>query len=66
MENVNRNLKFKNKKEYIYQVAQDLFMKLPNISENGHKKRLSYVLKWMRDDQLKIIGDFTNEGTIIF
>ena len=44
MENVNRNRKFKNKREYIYQVAQDLFMKIPNISENGHKKRLGYVL----------------------
>ena len=50
---------FKTKTEYLNLVARELHRRYPDKTENGHKRQLISVMRWMTSDQLKILGDFS-------
>ncbi|GAH56620.1 unnamed protein product [marine sediment metagenome] len=62
MEKVNQKKNFRTMNEYLDLVSTEIYRKYPHSSVKGHKKQLGYVLRWMKDDRLKIIGDFSANG----
>ncbi|KKK64708.1 hypothetical protein LCGC14_2981490, partial [marine sediment metagenome] len=66
IERINQGGIFKNKTEYLNLVAKELHRKFPRLSVKGHKKRLTNVFRWMKNENLKIIGEFSSDGMKIF
>ena len=66
IERINQRGIFKNKTEYLNLVAKELHRKFPRLSVKGHKKRLTNVFRWMKNENLKIIGEFSSDGMKIF
>ena len=59
---INKINTFRTKTEYLNLVASELYRRYPDKTENGHKRQLISVMRWMTSDQLKILGDFSKNG----
>ncbi len=63
---INKRGIFDNKKEFIDLVAKELHIKYPDISAKAHKKQFMYIKRWLEDNKLKLIGEFSEDGIKIY
>ncbi len=62
MKKVNQLKTFHNKTEYLNLVAREMHKNCPSVSIKGHFKQITYVKRWMKHQNLQIIGGFTTEN----
>ncbi len=63
---VNQNKEIIKNSQYLDNLAYELYKIFPQISKAGHRKQITYVLKWLKNEKLGILETWDRNGVNIY